>query len=797
MVGKCYGREFCLMKRITSGVLAVLLFLGAFFMNPVTALAENESTEATTIENTTETTTEGTTDESAENTTDESTEPTTGDSTTEPTTGEGEEKPTEPEVTTPKPEKIEYEGRTISADGMVILKLEEGFSKKPYWDYSQWTVGYGTCCPSELKDYYLANGITEEDAEILLHNHLIGVYKALAGFESKYGLSFTQNQFDALVLFSYNCGTSWMNDNSGTLPKALKAKATGNELIRAFAVWCNAGGSVKDYLLRRRLSESYMYLEGKYAQNPPSYYCYVIYNPNGGSVSPKSQGYNSNLTATVYATPTYSGHTFLGWYTQKVGGTKVTVLDASTKSKTLYAHWSDSEGNQDTTPEQFNTTVTEDNVNVRKGPGTNYTTVGVKNKGDKLQITETASGSGLRWGKFSGGWICLDYTDYEKEDTGNNEGTTGTSVMGTVISDEFLRIRKGPSTSTEEIGRLKAGDYVEILEISAGGDWGRIDRGWISLYYIRLDTDKEEEPEDTTPSTPSTPSTPETWTGTIINSNGGLRVRSGAGTNYPIVTHLYTGDKVTVTEKKTVGSVTWGKIAQGWISMEYVKLVTDSGDSGNTGNSGNTGSTTSTQSGTITASSLCIRTSAGTASTVCGYLSKGDKVTITQTTTVGATKWGKIEKGWISMDYVKLDGSDDSTDSGTTTNKIGIVVNCDEFLRIRSGAGIEYAHIGYVYPGDRLTILETKYNGSTQWARIDKGWVSMDYIRLETGDSGSTGTQKTVTANCLNVRLTAGTGKVVGYLYYGTKVTILETTTVGGTQWGRTSQGWISMDYVK
>jgi len=780
-----------MMKRITSGVLAVLLLLTAICMSPVTVFAETEdetqSTEATTVENTEDTTGEATT------------EPTTGenatDPSTEPTTGEGEEeKPTEPEVTTPKPEKLEYEGRTISSEGMRILKLEEGFSKKPYWDYSQWTVGFGTCCPSELKDYYMANGIPEEDAEILLHNHLIGVYKAIASFENKHGLSFNQNQFDALVLFSYNCGTGWMDDNSGTLPKALKAKATGNELIRAFTVWCNAGGQIQTYLLRRRLSESYMFLEGGYTQNAPSKYCYVIYDANGGTVKPKSQGYNSELTAKPYTDPTYSGHTFYGWYTQKVGGTKVTVLDSSTKSKTLYAHWSDSEGNQGTTQEQFNTTVTEDNVNVRKGPGTNYTTVGTKNKGDKLQITETATGSGLRWGKFSDGWICLSYTDYENAGSGDNSGTTE-SVMGTVISDEFLRIRKGPGTNYDEIDRLKAGDYVEILEQKTvgGSTWGRIDRGWISLDYIRLDDDKD--PSNNGGSTtPTTPTTPTTKTGTVINSNGGLRVRGGAGTNYPVACYLYTGDKVTITETKTVGSVTWGKIDKGWISMEYVKLGSDSGSTGNTGN---TGSSTTSQSGTVTASSLCIRTNPGTASTVCGYLSKGAKVKITQTTTVNGTKWGKIEKGWISMDYVKLEGDSDSSDSGSTTTQTGIVVNCSEFLRVRNGAGLEYDHIGYVYPGDRLTILETKYNGSTQWARIDKGWVSMDYVKLETGSSGSTGTQKTVTANCLNVRLTAGTGKVVGYLYYGTKVTILETTTVNGTKWGRTSQGWISMDYVK
>ena len=61
---------------------------------------------------------------------------------------------------------------SISDDCMTILKKEEGFSEKPYWDYTQYTVGYGTKCPEDMRAYYTANGITEEEAEVLLRNHL-------------------------------------------------------------------------------------------------------------------------------------------------------------------------------------------------------------------------------------------------------------------------------------------------------------------------------------------------------------------------------------------------------------------------------------------------------------------------------------------------------------------------------------------------------------------------------------------------------------------------------------------------
>jgi len=370
------------MKRVTSGVLAVLLFLGSFFVDalPVSADPIDEVQETTqTTDNTAPATTDPTTGDSTENTT---------PSDSEDETQKDEEKEEE------KEEENKYTGPALSDEGMRILKLEEGFSKYPYRDYSQYTVGYGTRCPDDKLAEYQKNGISEEDAEILLRNHLVGVYNDIVTFADKNGITFSQNQFDALVLFSYNCGTSWVYEN-GTLPKAIKSGDTGNELIRAFTLWCIAGGEVQSFLLRRRQSEAYMYLEGGYQQTAPSNYCYVIYNANGGSVSPKSQGYNSDLTAKIYPTPTYSGHTFDGWYTQKNGGTKVTVLDETTKGKTLYAHWEGSQSDDVTEEEkEVNATVTGSTVNVRKGPGTNYTTVGIKYKGDKILITETASGSG-------------------------------------------------------------------------------------------------------------------------------------------------------------------------------------------------------------------------------------------------------------------------------------------------------------------------------------------------------------------------------------------------------------------
>ena len=55
---------------------------------------------------------------------------------------------------------------------------------------------------------------------------------------------------------------------------------------------------------------------------------------------------------------------------------------------------------------------------------------------------------------------------------------------------------------------------------------------------------------------------------------------------------------------------------------------------------------------TVTAN-LNIRAGAGTTYESLGQYPKGTQVIITDRTNVGSTVWGRTDKGWISMDYVK------------------------------------------------------------------------------------------------------------------------------------------------
>ena len=98
---------------------------------------------------------------------------------------------------------------TTSTACVEFIKSVEGFSAQPYYDYNQYTVGYGTKCPTEKYFEYKANGIPKKEAEALLMEHLSGIEETLQkNLINKYDLSLTQYQFDALVSFSFNIGSA-------------------------------------------------------------------------------------------------------------------------------------------------------------------------------------------------------------------------------------------------------------------------------------------------------------------------------------------------------------------------------------------------------------------------------------------------------------------------------------------------------------------------------------------------------------------------------------------------------------
>ena len=713
---------------------------------------------------------------------------------------------------------------TTSDECIAMIKQMEGFCRYPMWDYAQWTVGYGTRCPDDMLSYYKANGITEAQAENLLRNFLDKFEREIrTQMIEKRGLNLSQQQFDALVSFSYNCGTGWMYSTTGTFYKAIVEGHTGNDLVRAFALWCSAGDEVQLFLIRRRLSEANMYLNGIYDQKPPSQYCYVLYNANGGTTSPRTQGYSTEWYAAPYPVPTYEGYTFLGWYTQRTGGTKVTSLNASHNGTTLYAHWVDANGNNpNTTKGPWDVTVTNNGVNLRKGPGTNYSKVGTANKGDKMTIVETVDAGGYTWGNYGDGWIALRYTDFDQIVDGGGtttpapsvpETTTPEKLTGTIKVNFTLNVRENAGTNYKVVGELTKGQKVEILETKMVGPtkWGRISLGWISMDYVVLDGEEskpETKPETTPEQKPETDTTVTTYTGTIYNCAICVNVRSGPDVTYDLVGTAKKDAKVTITEIKG----NWCNTNLGWISLTYVKLdqEIEEEEPEQDQQPEQTPETETTYTGTIynCVTSVNVRSGPAVSYDLVGTAKKGTKVTITEM----KDGWCKTDLGWISLTYVKLDETTTQPEikpetkpetkpeeqPSTTPQVVWGTINVNISLNIRKEPSVDSALVGTYGKNERVKITERKTAAGMVWGKTDRGWISMYYVVLD-DYSAEINKTYTVIADRLNVRSGAGTDKsIVSYVDNGAKVTVLEIVTNDeGQRWARISTGWVSMDYLQ
>jgi len=73
----------------------------------------------------------------------------------------------------------------------------------------------------------------------------------------------------------------------------------------------------------------------------------VTFNANGGDTTTSSMTVTTGSTYGTLPTPTKSGYTFIGWYTEASGGTEVTssTIVTATENHTLYAQWDENKIN--------------------------------------------------------------------------------------------------------------------------------------------------------------------------------------------------------------------------------------------------------------------------------------------------------------------------------------------------------------------------------------------------------------------------------------------------------------------
>lgn len=159
---------------------------------------------------------------------------------------------------------------SIGPDGLAMIKKLEGFYPKKYWDYYHYSIGYGTTCgPDDYPD-----GITEEKASELLVQALAKHEKYLDSFLSRYNITVSQKQYDALVSFTFNLGDPWSKYDSFKLKDILidgAYKYKPEAIKDAFLEFKKAGGVVVNGLITRRNMESALFISGTEVLGRPFY----------------------------------------------------------------------------------------------------------------------------------------------------------------------------------------------------------------------------------------------------------------------------------------------------------------------------------------------------------------------------------------------------------------------------------------------------------------------------------------------------------------------------------------------
>ncbi len=142
---------------------------------------------------------------------------------------------------------------TISENGINLIKKYEGCrltAYKPVANEKYWTIGWGHYGADVTKGMT----ITQEKADELLRADLM-TFESYVRKQCNY-LNLNQNQFDALVSFTYNCG-------QGNLIKLTKNQTRSikeiSEHIEAYNKGAN--GLVLAGLVRRRKEEKELFLK--------------------------------------------------------------------------------------------------------------------------------------------------------------------------------------------------------------------------------------------------------------------------------------------------------------------------------------------------------------------------------------------------------------------------------------------------------------------------------------------------------------------------------------------------------
>ena len=178
------------------------------------------------------------------------------------------------------------------------------------------------------------------------------------------------------------------------------------------------------------------------------------------------------------------------------------------------------------------TAKTTDYVNLRKGPGTNYSVLFTIPKGSTVTVLDNSDDDWAKVKTSSGtqGYCSKEYLQISSSGGGSSTTTT------TAKTTDYVNLRKGPGMNYDVIVTLAIGTTVTVLDDS-NKDWVKVRtasglQGYCSREYLVFSDDTKPEPEEKE----------------YIKTTAGVNFRTGPGMNYSVIRVLPAGTVLTVVD---------------------------------------------------------------------------------------------------------------------------------------------------------------------------------------------------------------------------------------------------------
>lgn len=281
---------------------------------------------------------------------------------------------------------------------------------------------------------------------------------------------------------------------------------------------------------------------------------------------------------------------------------------------------------------------------------------------------------------------------------------------------------------------LALGTYVAIRqEVTVGGvlwyQTGSYD--WIPASSVSILTPTDlrgvELSGTTTPPTEPEPE-PEPGAGNrgVVTATV-LNVRSGPGTNNPVVDRLRYNMEVRIYAQTTVAGALWYRMGTSrWVHSGWIRLIESGG-----------GEPGPARRGVVTADVLNVRAEPGVRADnpPVARLLRGAQVTIYEEAMSDGAVWYRIgENRWVHSGWVRIVSEGNSLPEGfvspldqampATPNALPLGWVVGSVLNVRSGPGTDNDIVGTVHYKQALPILDTRVVGGVNWYRIGpEQWV--------------------------------------------------------------------------